>query len=514
MALRLRIPGNARLTRILLHPLGRAALLVCLSLGVTTLAGFTYYYVKFARLIDAKLQIGPFQSAAMIFAAPRTVSLEDQMSLEEVVGQLHRSGYTEARGNRLGWYHLRPDAVEIFPGPDSYFDQEGGVIRITGGRVSQIISTRDNTERTQYMLEPELLTNMYQAVGPRREKRRAVKFADLPPALVHAVLSAEDKRFFQHAGFDPFRVLKAAYVDLKEGRIAEGASTLTMQLAGTIWLDRSQRTWKRKAAEVLITLHLEQKLSKEQIFEYYANHIDLGMRGSFSIRGFGEAAQAYFGKDVRDLTVAEAAVLAGIIQRPSWTNPVKNPERARQRRNIVLALMRDNRYITDAQYTEALASPLTITKGGAESADAPYFVDLVNNQLRGRIPGPRFSAQFLPHLHHSRHGPAAGCLRGRAPRHVEGGRSTQETARLPQRKGPRCPGRADRPRHEDRRNPGGRGRPQLRHEPVEPRAGQASAGFFVQALRVRGSPLDRPRRRPQTDHFPDHRSGPTHYFLL
>jgi penicillin-binding protein 1B len=382
VALRLHIPRSAWLTRFLLHPLGRAALLVALSIGVTTLAAFTYYYVKYARLIDTKLREGPFQSAAMIFAAPRTVSLEDQMSVEEVVAQLHRSGYTEARGNRLGWYHLRPDAVEIFPGPDSFFDQEGGVIRISGGRVAQIISTRDSTERTQYMLEPELLTNMYQAVGKMREKRRAVKFADLPQTLVHAVLSAEDKRFFQHTGFDPFRVLKAAYVDLREGRIAEGASTLTMQLAGTIWLDRTQRTWKRKAAEVLITLHLEQKLSKEQIFEYYANHIDLGMRGSFSIRGFGEAAQAYFGKDIRDLTVAEAAVLAGIIQRPSWTNPVKNPERARQRRNVVLAMMRENRYITDAQYTEALATPLTIVKAGAESADAPYFVDLVNNQLQ------------------------------------------------------------------------------------------------------------------------------------
>ena len=382
MALRVRIPIGARLTRFFLHPLGRAALLVALSIGVTTLVGFTYYYVKFARLIDDKLRSGPFQSASMIFAAPRTVSLDDQMSLEEVVAQLHRSGYTEARGNRLGWYHRRPDAVEIFPGPDSFFDQEGGVIRIAGGRVAQIISTRDSTERTQYMLEPELVTNMYQAVGQRREKRRAVKFADLPQTLINAVLSAEDKRFFQHAGFDPFRVLKAAYVDLRKGRIAEGASTLTMQLAGTIWLDRSQRTWKRKAAEVLITLHLEQKLSKEQIFEYYANHIDLGMRGSFSIRGFGEAAQSYFGKDVRDLTVAECAALAGLIQAPSATNLVRNPERARQRRNVVLGMMRENGYITDAQYTEALATPLAIAKGGAESADAPYFVDLVNNQLQ------------------------------------------------------------------------------------------------------------------------------------
>ena len=194
-----------------------------------------------------------------------------------------------------------------------------------------------------------------------------MKFADLPPALVHAVLSAEDKRFFQHAGFDPFRVLKAAYVDLREGRIAEGASTLTMQLAGIIWLDRSQRTWKRKAAEVLITLHLEQKLSKEQIFEYYANQIDLGMRGSFSIRGFGEAAQAYFGKDVRDLTVAEAAVLAGIIQRPSWTNPVTRPERARQRRNVVLA--------HDAG--ERLHHRRTVHRGAGQPAD--------HRQRRGRV---------------------------------------------------------------------------------------------------------------------------------
>jgi penicillin-binding protein 1B len=390
VALKLHIPAGARLSRLLLHPVGKALMLIVLLVGTAILAGFTYYYVKFARLIDAKLASGPYQRAAMIFAAPRTVSLNDQMTIEEVVTQLRRSGYTESRSNRMGWYNLRPDAVEIFPGPDSYFDQEGGVIQFSKGRVSQIISTRDNTARTQYLLEPQLLTNMYQSVGARREKRREVKFADLPKSLVQAVLSAEDKRFFQHAGFDPFRIIKVAFLDLKEGRLAAGASTLTMQLAGTVWLDRSQRTWKRKAAEVLITLHLERKLSKEQIFEHYANTIDIGSRGSFGLRGFGEAAQAYFGKDVHDLTLPEAAALAGFIQRPGATNPVLYPERARQRRNVVLGLMLENGYITTSEYAEAVASPLTIAKSGIESSDAPYFVDLVNNQLREEFEGHDF----------------------------------------------------------------------------------------------------------------------------
>ena len=124
--------------------------------------------------------------------------------------------------------------------------------------------------------------------------------------LVNAVISAEDKRFFQHSGFDPLRVIKAAYVDLEGAAASRRAPRRSAcSWRGTFWLDRRQRTWKRKAAEVLITLHLEQKLTKEEIFEYYANQIDLGTRGAASrIRGFGEAAQAYFGKDVRELTVA------------------------------------------------------------------------------------------------------------------------------------------------------------------------------------------------------------------
>ena len=389
MGVRVQFARRSLLGAILWHPLGGVLAGLILAVVVVGLAIFGYYYLKFSRLVDYKLRAGPFPSTSMIFAAPQAVTLGDVMSPEEVIEQLRRSGYSESRSNRMGWYHVRPDAVEIFPGPDSYFDQEPGVIKFSDNRVVEIISLRDNSQRTQYLLEPQLITNLFDR---NREKRRLVRFADIPKVLVDAIVSAEDKRFFQHAGFDPLRVLKAAYVDLKERRIQEGASTLSMQLARSFFLDY-RRTWRRKAAEVLITLELERRLSKEQIFEYYVNQIPLGRRGSFNIHGFGEAAQAYLGKDVRELNLPEAALLAGMVRGPSFYNPYRHPERARARRNVVLGLMRENGYISEEQYRQAIEAPLTLAPPGMESTDAPYFVDLVNDELNNRFQEHDFQAQ-------------------------------------------------------------------------------------------------------------------------
>lgn len=387
--MRIQLSRRSLATRLLLHPVGRVLTVITLLGALGGLAVFAYYYVKFSRLVDRKLRSGPFPSTSMIFAAPRAVNVGDAITPEEIVAQLRRSGYGESRQNRMGWFHVRPDAVEIFPGPDSYFDQEPGVIKFAEGRVVEIISLRDNTPRTQYLLEPELVTNLSDR---NREKRRLVRFADLPKVLVDAIIAAEDKRFFQHAGFDPLRVIKAAYVDLKERRIQEGASTLSMQLARSFFLDY-RRTWRRKAAEVLITLLLEQRLSKEEIFEYYVNQIPLGRHGSFNIHGFGEAASAYLGKDVRELTLPEAALLAGMVRGPSLYNPYRNPERAKQRRNVVLALMRENGFITEQQYREAIQAPLKLAPPGMESTDAPYFVDLVNDELNRQFQEHDFQSE-------------------------------------------------------------------------------------------------------------------------
>ena len=388
MAVKVQVPKKASAVRFVLRPTGKIVLALVVLLVTTGLTVFTYYYVKYSRLIEKKLA-GPYSNTSLLFAAPRTIAVGDLATPHEIANELRHSGYNESRNNRMGYYALKPDEIDIYPGPDSYFKRDEGVIKFAGAKVSKIISLADNTERTEYTLEPVLISNLF---DKRREKRRLVRYEDIPPVLVHAVVSAEDKRFFQHSGFDPIRIVKSAYVDLKKGQNAQGASTLSMQLAGMLFLNRSERTWRRKVPEVLITMHLEQKLKKEQIFEYYANQVPLGQRASFGIRGFGEASEVYFGKDITRLTLPEAATLAGLIQQPSWDNPYRWPDRAKQRRNVVLRLMRENKYIGDEEYDRAVASPLVLARPGADSTEAPYFVDLVNDTLTDKFPDYDFQA--------------------------------------------------------------------------------------------------------------------------
>jgi penicillin-binding protein 1B len=386
--MKVRIPRNAGLARFFLGPVGRIlvvgfALFVVLGLGT-----FTYFYARYSRLIDQKLRAGPFANTAKIFAAPQSVAVGDAMMPAGIAAELRRSGYSESRGNPVGYYQLHPNSIEIFPGPDSYFDQEAGVIKFAGGKISQIVSLSDNTPRSLYQLEPQLITNVS---GPSREKRRFVKFQDIPPVLVQAVTSAEDKRFFQHAGFDPIRIIKAAYVDLREGRKDQGASTLSQQLARMFWLE-PQKKWTRKLAEMVITLQIEQRLSKEEIFEDYANQIYLGSRGTFRIHGFGEAAESFLGKDLSQITLPEAAELASLPRWPAYFDPFRHPDHMLERRNAVLGLMRQNGYINDRDYALAVAAPLTVAKGAAQSVEAPYFVDFVNDTLQSKFQDADFQS--------------------------------------------------------------------------------------------------------------------------
>jgi penicillin-binding protein 1B len=376
----IKIPAGAWFVRFLLSRVGKVVLAFAVCLLVLCAGTFTYFWIHFSNIVNTKLKEGPFRETAMVFATPEPVSVGDAMRAEELEAALKKRGFTESRSNRIGWYHLRSDGVEIFPGTDAWIGAEPGVVFLRNNVVTRIVSNRDNTERNVYYLEPELITNLYDR---NREKRRLVKFNDIPKVLIHAVISIEDKRFFQHAGFDPLRIIKTAWVDVTEGK-RWGASTLSMQLARMFWLT-PEKTPQRKAAEVMITLQIEQKLSKEQIFEYYSNQVDLGRRRSFAIHGFGEGASVYFGKDIRNLRLEEAALLAGLIQRPNYFNPYRWPERAMQRRNVVLGLMRENGYITDNQYIEASRAPIQLAAGGAESTDAPYFVDLVNDELQEKF---------------------------------------------------------------------------------------------------------------------------------
>ncbi len=365
--------------------LQRPLVKVCLALAILgAMAGagvFTYYYVRFSRLIDQRLSGHIFGNASRIYAAPDSVFAGQEATVAEVAAGLRRAGYSERKENALGWYHLLDGGIEIFPGPESYFRDEPALLRISAHKVQRIISLKDNTDRQRYDLEPELITNLFDR---SREKRRLVRFEDLPPHLVSAVLAIEDKNFFQHPGIDFLRIAKAAYLDLRAGEKIQGASTLTMQLAGMFFLDRRQRTWKRKLAETLITLQLEKRLTKKEIFELYVNQINLGQRGSFSINGVGEASLAYFGKDVKQLTLPEAALLAGIVRGPSYYSPYRHPDRAKERRNRVLESMARIDALSKEEAEIAMRAPVKVVPTYVDTGDAPYFVDLLRDQLLER----------------------------------------------------------------------------------------------------------------------------------
>ncbi|MEO6965438.1 MAG: PBP1A family penicillin-binding protein [Acidobacteriaceae bacterium] len=212
------------------------------------------------------------------------------------------------------------------------------------------------------------------------ERRIVVGYNDFPPVLRHAVISIEDKKFESHWGVNLFRIAGAAYHDLTEDRRSQGASTLTMQLARNLFLS-PERTFHRKLQEVLLSIQIERNFTKAQIFTLYANQIYLG-QGTY---GFEAGSEYYFSKPARDLTLAEAALLAALPRGPSYYSPVTHPERALERRNLVLNSMLEDGVITTQQATAAKASPLGLHVKPPPNTVAPWFVETVRKELDKRF---------------------------------------------------------------------------------------------------------------------------------
>ena len=273
------------------------------------------------------------------------------------------------------------DQVKIKPGPQSYLAADGATVNTPEGVVESI--TADNgAQLASYKLEPQLITALSE--DKNRTKRRMVTYDGIPPRMVQAVLAIEDRRFFEHGGINYVRTFKCGVQDILQQHKSCGGSTLTQQLARGFFLT-PQKTYTRKIAEIMITYQLEARFNKQQIFEMYANQINLGQRGSFAINGFGEAAQAYFGKPLKSLDLAECATIAGMIQRPNYFNPYRHADRVIERRNLVLDSMVETGAITAAQAETAKAEPIKLAPAEVDASEAPYFVDMVHDQITQRI---------------------------------------------------------------------------------------------------------------------------------
>jgi penicillin-binding protein 1B len=368
----------------------RIALISLLGVLVIGSLVFGYFYYHYQKVVDDRIASGPiFASVSQIYAASPQVRDGQKLSASAIAADLRQAGYNS--NPKLGTFQLNGDNIFIKPGPESFHNTDGATINTSDG-VVQSITAENGVALAAYELEPQLITALSE--DKNRTKRRLVTYQEIPPRLVQAITAIEDRDFFNHGGVNYLRIAKCAVADLVTHHKTCGGSTLTQQLAKNLFLSPEKRL-KRKMIEVLITFQLENRFNKQQIFEMYANEMNLGHRGSYEINGVGEAAQAFFGKNLSQLDLAQCATLAGLLQNPSYRNPYRHPERAMERRNIVLDSMVETGAITASEAAKAKAEPLQLAPPNIDASEAPYFVDLVHDQLVQRIGDQDLSHQSL-----------------------------------------------------------------------------------------------------------------------
>jgi penicillin-binding protein 1B len=299
--------------------------------------------------------------------------------------KLRRLGYRESEGlAQAGEFRRDGSEIEIhlrgFEHPVSPAEVTLARITISGGEVESVTRHPSGESLAVALLEPELITSM---LGDHLENRMPVTLEQVPQHLVDAVLVTEDSRFFRHPGVDPFGIFRAVSRNVRARGVAEGGSTLTQQLVKNYYLT-GERTMRRKVVEGFMALILDAKYSKREILSAYLNDIYLGRDRSISIMGVGQASEFYFGKPVSEISVAEGALLAGMIRSPNNYSPFENPERALSRRETVLERMVEAEKITSAQYEEAEGEPLPEepTRTRRQGGSLPYFVGAVVTELR------------------------------------------------------------------------------------------------------------------------------------
>lgn len=387
-------PGLLRriFSRKLLIALSILALLFC--------SVFAYFYVKYSRMIDARLRGDVIVRTTGIFAAPRMVRSGSAATLASLKSYLDGIGYVESTkeaDSKRGRYTIKGNSIEVYTSSDALINGARQFPNIaiafgSGGKnITKItdIDTKRNLDSA--LLEPEMMTAL--SNDKQRQKQKIVSYKDLPKDYINAVVAIEDRQFFEHSGINFRGIMRALYRDASEGQMQEGGSSITQQLVKNFFLT-PERTLKRKMQEMMIAVTLETKLSKEEIFQLYANEIYMGQAGSYSINGVGEAASAYFNKDVVNLTLPEAAFLAGIIRGPSLYSPYRDPDRAKARRNQVLDSMADAGLIPRDKAEQSKAVDLKIVpKRSALNSDAPYFIDYLQQQLANEFAARDLSRQ-------------------------------------------------------------------------------------------------------------------------
>ena len=344
---------------------------VVLVVGMTS-----YYWITVGRMIDKRLGGGEDRPMPRIYGRTFEVTPGQALSVAELRARLTNVGYVEkAKPEQPGEFAPTPTGLLLVTKPVG--TQKSEIVKIEFSKGPGSVVTKMGPPIGKGTVNKVTLEAPLLAALASGERRRYVPLSAIPKRMINAVLAIEDRRFYDHPGIDPIGAIGALVRNLRGDKAyLAGGSTLTQQIVKNTFLT-PEKTLKRKLSEQFIAIVMERRLTKDQILELYLNEVVLGQRGPFEIHGVAEATRVFFGVDLRNVSIAQAATIAGVIQSPSRLSPFRNPERALERRNVVLKEMAEAGFITPEEKTKAQAEPIGVSARAMEN-EAPYFVDYVS----------------------------------------------------------------------------------------------------------------------------------------
>ena len=423
-----------------------------LKLLLVALVIFAGVAVYLDAVVQEKFSGKRWTIPATVFARPLELIVGQKLSKEDFLLELDALGYRRERAvDGPGVVSIAGNTIEMHTRGFRFYEgvEEPQRIRVRfSGDFVAGLSRADNAELPVARLEPLVIGGLYPA---HNEDRILIKLEQVPPYLVETLVAVEDREFFEHFGVSPKSIARAAWVNLSAGGVRQGGSTLTQQLVKNFYLT-NERSLSRKATEAMMAVLLELHYDKQEILEAYLNEVFLGQDGRRAIHGFGLASQYFFGRPLAELQVQHVALLVGMVKGPTYYNPRRHPERALERRNLILDMLVEQRVLEAEAAAAAKQKPLGVTpRGSMADSSYPAFLDLVKRQLRQDYrdedlteEGLRVFTSFDPILQVKAEKAMSGTLKrlGKAAEGVEGAMlvTNPETGELQAMLGGRQPG--------------------------------------------------------------------------
>ncbi|QIJ83951.1 penicillin-binding protein 1B [Vibrio coralliilyticus OCN008] len=356
------------------------------KLGLAGFALLLFVGIYLDSVVKQRFEGQLFDLPTVVYARILNLSPGDSISIQEVRNELDVLNYRKVRQPRYpGEYSSSSTKIELIRRPFEFTDgpepDRHVMLHFDGSGLLRIQSLESSGDLGYLRVEPKMLGMLEKN---HDEQRLFLRRDQFPEVMVDALLATEDRDFYQHDGVSPFAIARALVANLKAGRTVQGGSTLTQQLAKNIFLSSDRTLW-RKIREAYIALIIDYRYSKDRILEGYLNEVYLGQSRGEAIHGFGLASRLYFGQPIQELRIDQLALLVGMVKGPSYYNPVRFPERAKERRDLVLRLMMQQGILSANQYDMAASRPLDIQDNPRIASRQPAYFQQLKIELKEKV---------------------------------------------------------------------------------------------------------------------------------